>query len=256
MNSATVDLNDGASQTVTWKVTTTKTSTYSAKVTGTVTVANPNPIGLNVNLNDTYYGHPAAFSNCSGSLTPLAAGATVTCDYTIDLGDNSDPSDGINTLNASVADPYGDLSNSGSAGVTFPADPHDTGEVDEVDITDTNGHQWDNKTSGESISYEQQLDCSQVTYDQQGHATYTITNTADIVQTNDEDSASVQVNCTLPLNPLVGHQGRRGFVRQDDHLDDRQVGRRDERRPRRQRQPGRQLRRHGRQVHAVLRYLR
>ncbi len=189
MNSATVNLNDGQNQTVTWKVTTTKTSTYSAKVTGTVTVTNPNPIGLTVNLNDTYYGGTRPRSATAPvRFTPLAAGATVTCDYTIDLGDNSDPSDGTNTLNASVADPYGAISATpGAPGSPSPSIPRTSAKPNEV-----HGHRyesatdpWDNKTSGESISYEQQVDCSQVTYDQQGHATYTINNTADITQTDD-----------------------------------------------------------------------
>ncbi|MEZ4492896.1 MAG: prealbumin-like fold domain-containing protein [Dehalococcoidia bacterium] len=81
--SVTVNLNDGNSETVTWKVTATKTTTHSATVYGSVTITNPNPIALSVTtLTDVYDDTAVSFTDCSFPKS-VPANDSVVCAYTI-----------------------------------------------------------------------------------------------------------------------------------------------------------------------------
>ncbi|MEZ4492294.1 MAG: hypothetical protein R3C29_03140 [Dehalococcoidia bacterium] len=75
-----------------------------------------------------------------------------------------------------MAAPYADLTDAdgGSATVTFTG-PDDTGDANEIDVTDNNPHTdapWNDRTSTFTETYTQSLDCSTVVYDQQGRSSY------------------------------------------------------------------------------------
>jgi hypothetical protein len=167
-------------------------------VEGEIVIDNPNP-ARSADLTavvDNISGVGAATVDCPSLV--VAAGGSLTCDYSAPLPDGSDR---LNTATATQqnydfasdgsATADGTTDYSGQADVLF-GDP--TTEVNkEIDVDDTNGGSWHFAGSG-SVSYEMVFDCSDVTFENL-YGMYTHDNTAEIVQTGQDSSASVTTHC-------------------------------------------------------------
>ncbi len=189
------DLNAGEIGTSTYTVTLTKNAVDSGfAVAGTITVQNPNPVGaMMVALSDNIDGIPASL-DCGGSLNVPAAGSA-TCGYSASLPDAATRT---NTATATI----NDFEASGIALVDFTnVTPTLTegSEPDVVNVSDTNGPFWTTATSG-FWTYDVNRVCSTEAGDYtNGTYTQSFPNTATIVETTEDASAEVTLNCYAPL---------------------------------------------------------
>jgi hypothetical protein len=148
-------------------------------VTGTITIQNATPLTATItSVADVVSVGIAVAVDC-GVTFPYALGAneTLECSYQTALPDGDDRT---NTATVATTGPVG--GGSGSAAVEF-GDP--TTQVNAtIHVSDSNGSSWQFGDSG-SVSYDRTFQCPGGTHG----------NTATIVETGQNDSASVSVQC-------------------------------------------------------------
>ncbi len=200
------NLFDGDTGESEYTITLTKDVEVLASLTGVITINNNTPFPATITgIADLF--DPDAGADINGVLTAcrvdgnpvaytgqgnhvLAAGSAMECDYEVDV-DNT-PTDGTNNATVTTTGQVG--GGEASADVLFgPAT--DIGEPDEINVTDTNGEVFGPFTDPpDPITYTRVFDCSDVTYTDL-HAEYDVENTASIDETDDEDDATVAVDC-------------------------------------------------------------
>ncbi|MFW6074000.1 MAG: hypothetical protein ACOC9Y_00285 [Chloroflexota bacterium] len=176
-------------------------------VEGTITIENPNPdrdAELTA-LTDEIDGTDVDSLDCDGTET-VPAGGSRECDYS---HEPSDATDGQNVATVTMQnydfDSNGDGVDDGTtqyddaqADVTF-GDPNIVGEetvnVEDIDEFDVLRGEWQFSDSGVQ-DYNVTFDCTQEDLGSDGTGNYTVDNTAEILETDQEDSASVTVNCS------------------------------------------------------------
>ena len=150
-------------------------------VSGAITIENPAPFAATLeSVADVVSDGIPATVDCGASFPyVLAPGDTLTCTYQTSLPDGTAR---VNTATVTTSGEVG--SGTGTADVLFGAP---TTEVNaSVDVLDTNGSTWQFSDSG-SVSYARTFACDG---DEGSH-----NNTATIVQTGQNDSATVSVSC-------------------------------------------------------------
>ena len=210
----------GESDDSTYTVSVDKTVTDSNfHVAGTITISNPSPEDdMTVDVTDELSsGETAAATDIdcetSGGGLPdedgdnvvVPAGESIDCFYAINT---TDATPGTNTATATFSDDA-DVEVSDDAGYTFTAT--NEGEPEEVNVTDNfnNGGAVDIDTldatpatpvgDDASWTYDRTFTCpTDETLYVNGHYDATFPNTAEIVETDDEDSASVHIDCYIP----------------------------------------------------------
>lgn len=161
-------------------------------VAGTISIHNPSPSESMpiASLVDSLGGVQA---ECQSAFSVPPAGTTV-CSYTADLGDGDKPVDGTNVATVSLEA----ASFTAAANYAFGA-PTTTQGSGTVDVTDTNGQSW---TASEDASwtYQAPFECptSAAEYTSGFHGE-SRPNTATIVETGQQGSASVELDCYLPI---------------------------------------------------------
>lgn len=166
-------------------------------VVGEIEVTNPTPYTVGFSVTDSLDSTSAAVSCPSSS---LAAGATVTCTYSIDL--SSDPDGSTNTATITSLNPAVDGTTATADVVT--GDP--TTEVDpSVSVKDVHPYPGGTETSLGTVSdttlftFVHDFDCSTDGDDYtDGSYTEEIDDRATIVDTGAYDDAVVEVTCYLP----------------------------------------------------------
>jgi hypothetical protein len=171
-------------------------------VSGVITIFNPDPgnSATIASVTDTVSGGiNATVSGCTSTTVP--PGGTVTCNYTASLPNKDSRT---NTATVTTSGKVG--GGSGTAAVTFGA-PTTTGGPSSVNVGDDNGSAdtGDDRSFGPfdgdaSTGYDRTFTCSSNPSDYtNGTYSYTVVNTATIVETNDSDTATVTVNCYAPV---------------------------------------------------------
>jgi hypothetical protein len=148
-------------------------------VSGTIQIHNPAPVTATIaSVADVVSVGIAAAVDC-GVTFPHALGAdeTLECSYQTALPDGASRT---NTATVTATGPVG--GGSGSAAVTFGAPTTQVNAT--IHVSDTNGASWEFNDSG-SVSYDRTFQCPGGTHG----------NTATIVETGQNDSASVSVQC-------------------------------------------------------------
>ncbi|MEA1992638.1 MAG: hypothetical protein U9N58_10690, partial [Thermodesulfobacteriota bacterium] len=164
-------------------------------VEGTIAVANPHPDeSMTVDVSDMVSGGIGATVDCgegSPELT-VAADSSGTCSYSTTLPDGADRT---NTATATL----NDIDFTGTAAVTF-GDPTEVVD-DEINVTDTNDMSWGPVSIGTTWTYDKTFSCSSDPLDYGSNGTYSYghDNTATIVETKQDDSAHVDVDCYAPI---------------------------------------------------------
>jgi hypothetical protein len=160
------------------------------KVSGTITIVGDDDEPVEAAITDLFNGIPATITGCSvdpvDGKYPIAAGATVTCSYELDLV--GPPIDGTNVARATFTVNGANLAFQGSAGIlateyveTLTGDP-------DIDVTDTNGESWStSNATAATWTYNRTFTCDG---DEGTHV-----NTTTISQTGDSDIATVTLNC-------------------------------------------------------------
>ena len=184
-----LNLADGGSGSVTWKVTVTHSQVQTYAVSGTITVTNEGEVDVSgVDVSDSI---PGAVIDCAGHGSTgitVPANGSVECDYSVtpgsavqnntataSWGSGSSASD---TATIQWADP---------TEVGTPASVVDDGDVDEtIDTGDLTNNQW-------TTTYGERWTCSNGTPSPNNGRTNTAVVTWD--GGSDSDSASVQVGC-------------------------------------------------------------
>jgi hypothetical protein len=191
-----------------YEVTVTKTGSTDSDwaVNGNITIHNPAPFGAKIaevnNVMDSVSGIGFVSVDC-GVIFPyvIPAGDSLACTYGSDLPDGSNRT---NTATASLQNyaidylggmtPIGSTDYSGSANIDFTT-AIVTEINNEITVSDTNlGITWGPVSSSTTWEYDLTFDCSSVNW-QGSFATYDVPNTATILETQQEASASVTVNC-------------------------------------------------------------
>lgn len=196
-----LNLFQGDSADVNYTVTLTRSAPidYNAKIAGTVTIANPAPFAATITgISDALSGADISASlNCGVSLpATLAAGASLTCSYAVDVADTSTRT---NVVTVTTSGPVG--GGSASAQAVF-GDPSSV-TLASVHVTDSNGQGWDFSGSG-SQTYASTFSCG----DLPGHD-----NTATIDQTGQNDSAHVGIACyNLGVSKTAATSWHRGWT--------------------------------------------
>jgi hypothetical protein len=172
-------------------------------VEGTITIHNNHPslMATLTGVADSISGFGAVAVDCPALTVP--AGGDLVCTYEADLPDGS-----TRTNTATATQQNHDYDSSGvpsDDGTTDYSDDETinfseavTTEVNaEVNVTDTYGPANFGPFSDDtSIPYSRVFDCEGVEYTD-GHGSYTAGNTATIVETGQNDSASVDVDCYI-----------------------------------------------------------
>lgn len=191
---AQIDLKDGGTGSTNWNVTLAPkegSPVDSAwRLSGTITVTNPNAFAVDgVDVSDSLGG------NVTCPTATIAAGGTLHCTYSVRLesGESGTNAATATTTTTTASGPV--PSGQGSAPYAF-TEP--TSTVNEnVDVVDTNGKTWSDRTEGFVASYSTgSLPCRDATY----------TNTARVIGDEgailDEATATVRVSCsTTPPQP-------------------------------------------------------
>jgi uncharacterized repeat protein (TIGR01451 family) len=188
---SSLNLEDGATGSSTWTVTLEQDGApvdSGWRLAGTITITNPNGFAVNgVSVSDGLGGTVT----CPSST--IAASSSMPCSYSVGLQSGSS---GTNTATATTAT-QGVGSGSGSAHYAF-TEPTTT-ENQNVDVVDTNGKTWNDRTEGFTESYPTgTLPCQDATY----------TNTARVIGDGgailSTSTATVTVTCsTTPPSPPV-----------------------------------------------------
>jgi hypothetical protein len=187
---ASADVFIGESGTFNYTVSVVQTiDEFGFKAFGTITVNNAHPTAsMTVSLADAVNGSVATLE-CGGTLEVPAAGSN-TCDYTVDLDDNTD---GTNTATAT----FNGYEFMATAAVIF-GDPIIIGDAD-INVEDTNGEAW-TASGDETWMYEETFPCSDnpALYID-GTYYFTHDNTATIIETQQSDSETIRVDCYAPV---------------------------------------------------------
>ncbi len=198
VNTSVVNLYEDGSATLSYTVTVSSSgfSDSNRAATGSITVNNPAPKAASVSsLTDVVPGATAVITGtgCTASPYTVPANGSLTCTY-----DATGFTTGATVTNKATAVAYG-KEYTGTADINFgqavitPINPT-------VNVTDTN------KTSplgsvavGEApkeFKYTLPATCADINYNADGTGSKTLPNTAQIVQTKQNDSENVTVNCT------------------------------------------------------------
>ena len=158
-------------------------------VSGQVNITNPSVLSLTITgVSDAISGGIIPNLDCQVTFPhDLPAGQTLTCTYNTTLPDNSTR---INNVTATTTG--GIIVGSATAVIDY-ANAVITQNGSSIDVSDTNGGSWKFTDSGRQ-NYLMSFNCSGVQYTN-GQGTYTINNTATIVQTQQSGKASVTVHC-------------------------------------------------------------
>jgi hypothetical protein len=157
-------------------------------VSGTITIDNTSELDAVIeSVEDVISGGIVADVDCGVTFPHvLEEGDTLVCDYSADLPDATDRE---NTATVTLEE--GTVFE-GSADVTF-GDPT-TVVNGTVNVSDTVAGAFGPFSDSDTIEYSSTFDCDDVTYTD-GHGSYTVDNTATIVETDEDSSASVAVDC-------------------------------------------------------------
>ena len=193
------DLLAGGSVDHGYKVSVTPTSTDNGwQVTGSITITNPNP-GADMALTSVtdVAGGVAAGVTCPSLTVP--AGGQLVCTY--DTGAQDSPgSNPFGDTNVATA-VFAGANWVGTAEIVFPTEP--TSEVDPVITVDDDnleGEAWSADRAYAEWTYTKTFDCSADPADYSGGTySYSHLNTATINETDDSDTATVDVTCYAPV---------------------------------------------------------
>jgi hypothetical protein len=175
-----------------------------AAVSGTITIVGDEDEDVLATITDKFNGADATITGCSvepvNGEYPIAAGATVTCEYSLFLGGG--PIDGTNVARASFEVDGVSLAFQGSADIlageyveTLTGDPDIT-----VDDDNLEGEDWSASAASETWTYTRDFDCSADPDEYTGGTySYSHDNTATITQTGQSDDATVDVYCYAPV---------------------------------------------------------
>jgi uncharacterized repeat protein (TIGR01451 family) len=206
-----VDINQhtmlaGQNADSTYTVSVNKTVTDSAfAVSGTITVQNPNLVGsMTVDVTDALSSGQSATAaqvNCGaagdGDDAVIAANSSINCTYTLNP---ANANSGTNTATATL----NGIGFTGTANYTFT--PTNTGEPETINVTDNfdgggataiNGPVSDD-TTFDTYTHNFACPTDETLYDASGHYEDTFPNTAEIVETTDESSETVNLDCYIP----------------------------------------------------------
>jgi hypothetical protein len=157
-------------------------------VSGTITIDNTSELDAVItDVDDVISGGTVADVDCGVTFPhELEVGDSLVCDYSADLTDGTDRE---NTATVTLEE--GTVFE-GTADVDF-GDP--TTVVDgTVNVSDTVAGSFGPFSASDTIEYSSTFDCDDVTFTD-GHGSYTVDNTATIVETGQDSSASVAVDC-------------------------------------------------------------
>jgi hypothetical protein len=190
------DLFAGASASSQYTVDVTKTATDSNwAVSGTITITNPDPTlsATVASVTDTM----APVIGCPAS-TVIAPLSTLTCTYSASLPDGSDRT---NTATVTTTGLVG--GGSATAPVSFAsATVNEVGPAT-VAVTDSLQGPLGSFSASGSTSYPRTFSCpTEKTAYTNGVYSYSVPNTATIDETGQSDSASVTVDCYVPILPV------------------------------------------------------
>ena len=192
---------------------------------GVITVINTDPddpmvVGLTdvISNGADYPGVITADADCDfdGTNLTIPAGETATCPYTVDMGDDQDANKDVIYTNTATAT-IGGASVDGTASFTFNdvaptlAEGSEPAEVNVTDDNATPGDTGDDHSAGpfsgstsDVITYSQGGTCpTDITEYTSGVYEITLTNTADIVETDDSDEETVTVDCEAGTVDLI-----------------------------------------------------
>lgn len=171
-------------------------------VYGAITILGDEKDDVDATITDFFDGTPATITGCSvpanlDGTYPIAAGATVTCDYELALGA---PVAGTNLARASFDFDAVSLAFQGSADIAVADYVETLTGYPDIDVTDTNGESWMASASSETWTYTRDFTCPTTTsLYVDGFYSFTHDNTATITQTGQSDDATVVVNCYAPV---------------------------------------------------------
>ena len=184
------NLFDGDSGTSDYTIELTKSAGVDSDigVEGVITIDNTSELDAVIeSVEDVVSGGIVAEVDCGVSFPhELEEGDTLECDYSTDLPDTTDRE---NTATVTLEE--GTVFQ-GTADVDF-GDPT-TVVNGTVNVSDTVAGAFGPFSGSDTIEYSSTFDCDDVTYTD-GHGSYTVDNTASIVETGAESSASVSVDC-------------------------------------------------------------
>jgi len=160
-----------------------------ALVFGTITIVGDDNDSVNATITDLFNSTPATVAFCSvpqnTDLTyPIAAGATVTCLYGLEL---DAPEEGTNVARATFTVNGATLAFQGSADILVGDYVETLTGYPDINVTDTNGEAWLASAEPKTWTYTRTFTCD----DDEG----THINTATITETGQSDIAKVIVNC-------------------------------------------------------------
>jgi uncharacterized repeat protein (TIGR01451 family) len=201
----TVALFDGQSTVVTYTVQLTKTALADGGVvTGSIVISNPSPLSATIAaITDTLPGATGMTVVCPGAV-PFALGAlqAVTCTYAGTVITSANVINRVDVVRAGRV-----ISATAAVAFTPPASPL----LNTVNVTDSNvaGANWSFSASG-SQPYTTTVDCQNASYKFGVTGSKTISNTAVITQTGQQDTAEVHIGCyrlsvTKTANTTVLH---------------------------------------------------
>jgi uncharacterized repeat protein (TIGR01451 family) len=188
-DNAQLNLADGGSGSVTWKVTVTHSQTQTYAVTGTITVSNGGSVAVSgVDVSDSI---PGATISCAGggsTAITVPANGSVECSYGVAPGSQVPNNTATATWGTdNSASDTATIAWSDPTQVGVPASVEDGGEIDEsLGLDDLEGNTW-------TETYDEDWTCRSGTPSPNGGRTNTATVTWD--GGSDSDSASVQVGC-------------------------------------------------------------
>jgi hypothetical protein len=189
---ATYDLFSGESviHEYTVSVTPTLGDPENVLVSGVITIVGDEDEAVNATVEDMFNGSAADITGCSVSQNldgtyPIAAGATVTCTYELDL---TDPVDGTNVATASFEFDGTSLAFQGEADILASEFIETLTGYPDINVTDTNGESWSTAdATAASWTYTETFSCDA---DEGANL-----NTASITETGQSDTATVTLNC-------------------------------------------------------------
>lgn len=193
----TLEIPQGGSETVTWKVVVTEGPSQDSDfgVSGTIKVLNTNfenvsNAVLTESLSNATFGGDCTGTNGTSAPFAIAVGQTKTCTYSASLASGTN---GTNTVTASSAgNSY--LTTSASAGYTFGSP---TSEIDESST-------WNDTPNGKSgagagtTTYDEKIECGE-----EGHKTNVATVYGNDTGKLDDDDATVTWTCKVTKGDLL-----------------------------------------------------
>lgn len=203
----TIGLYTDEEKTIDWTVTADRGAAilFDFQLSGKITVGNPNDWPVTAVVSDVVSTPAASIGGivtCDGDATVVVpANGSVTCEYTVDLGDAPTTTTGTNRAYATVAN---DAAYSGSGTADFAFGEDDVIETLDASATVTDTLEAAGSPNGETVSGDQAWKYSTPATCQNGDD-YRIDNTATLVPTDSGEarkataSASVAVECRVKL---------------------------------------------------------